>query len=591
MENVSDKSPGNTSNCERDLRLLPDDFSRRFSRRSRNLMWLLGAGAAASAGIPTAWDMIWEFKQLLFASQRRVSPRTVADLSNPAVRAQLQAHVDAAAHLPAFGAADEYAALFEAVYPAEADRRSYLDAKMVGAKPSYGHLALATLMRAQLTRLVWTTNFDPLVADACAMVYGTTGPLTTAALETSEMAAQLIGEERWPVEIKLHGDFRSRRLKNTGDELRRQDVRLRQVLVDSCRRLGLVVAGYSGRDASVMDALEEALDHPGAFPAGLFWLHRGEGPPLPRVNQLLTRASTAGVEAALVAIENFDEAMRDLIRLFSGLDTKVLDAFAAERRRWGGAPRPVGPRGWPVVRLNALPIILMPNVCRRVVCHIGGAQEVHEAVERAGVDVLVARTRAGVLAFGADTDIRTAFEPCGITDFGLHTIEIKRLRYDSGERGLLREALTRALACHGGLAYIRQRRTDLLAPTDPLNDAWSPLRKLVGTIAGTVKNHPGLRWREGVGIRLDWADDRLWVLVDPRTVFDGITDECKAAAADFARERAAQRYNRQLNELVAFWADCLACGGVELRALSIGAGIDAVFRISSTNGFSRRVHA
>jgi len=31
-----------------------DDFVRRFSLRARNLMWLLGAGASASAGIPTA---------------------------------------------------------------------------------------------------------------------------------------------------------------------------------------------------------------------------------------------------------------------------------------------------------------------------------------------------------------------------------------------------------------------------------------------------------------------------------------------------------------------------------------------------------
>ncbi len=39
-----------------------DDFARRFSLRSPNLMWLLGAGASASAGIPTAGDMVWEFK-------------------------------------------------------------------------------------------------------------------------------------------------------------------------------------------------------------------------------------------------------------------------------------------------------------------------------------------------------------------------------------------------------------------------------------------------------------------------------------------------------------------------------------------------
>ena len=63
-----------------------DDFSRRFSLRASNLMWLLGAGASASAGIPTANDMVWEFKQLLFVSQRRVPPRAVADLSNQATR-------------------------------------------------------------------------------------------------------------------------------------------------------------------------------------------------------------------------------------------------------------------------------------------------------------------------------------------------------------------------------------------------------------------------------------------------------------------------------------------------------------------------
>ena len=45
------------------------DFARRFSMRAGGLMWLLGAGASAAAGIPTAWDMIWEFKQQLFVSQ------------------------------------------------------------------------------------------------------------------------------------------------------------------------------------------------------------------------------------------------------------------------------------------------------------------------------------------------------------------------------------------------------------------------------------------------------------------------------------------------------------------------------------------
>lgn len=568
-----------------------DDFARRFSLRASNVMWLLGAGASASAGIPTASDMVWEFKQQLFISQRRVAQSAVADLSSPAIRAQLQAHIDSSQQLPSFGSADEYAALFEAAYPAEQDRRTYIDAKITGAKPSYGHLALATLMRAGLSRIVWTTNFDSLLADACAKVYDGTGPLTTVALDAPNLASQCIGESRWPVEIKLHGDFRSRRLKNTGDELRHQDERLRQVLIESCRRFGLVIAGYSGRDTSVMDALEQAIGEQGAFPSGLFWLHRGEEPPVPRVRQLLTRAEKAGVESALVTVENFDEVMRDLVRMAKDLDTAVLQSYATDRRRWSAAPRPQGSRGWPVVRLNALPVVLSPTVCRRVICQIGGYAEARAAVALAGVDILVARTRAGVLVYGADAEVRTAFNPHGITDFDLHTIEPKRLRYDSGERGLLREALTRAICRERKLNAIRRSNTDLLTPMNALDASWDALRRIVGKLSGPVSGFSELQWHEGIGTRLDWADDRLWLLIEPRTVFDGITENSRAAATDFARERTVKRYNRQLNDLLAFWAVLLAGNGGDLRALGVGDGVDAVFRLSADTGFSRRIGA
>ena len=535
--------------------------------------------------------MVWEFKQQLFISQRRVSPQAVADLSNPAIRSQIQGYVDSSGRLPRFGAADEYAALFEAAYPAESDRRVFLDAKMAGAKLSYGHLALATLMRAQITRLIWTTNFDPLVADACAKVYGGTGPLTTIALDAPELAAQSIGEGRWPIEVKLHGDFRSRQLKNTSDELRHQDQRLRHLLVDCCRRFGLVVAGYSGRDDSIMEALEASLKHEGAYPGGLFWLHRGDDPPHERVEQLLSRAKQAGVESALVRVQSFDEAMRDLVRLLKNLDTSNLDMFATDRRRWTSAPIPGGGRNWPVVRLNALPVMQIPTVCRRIVCQIGGHAEARQAVEQAGVEVLVARTRAGVLAYGADTDVRAAFGDYNISDFDLHTIDKRRLRYDSGERGLLRSALTCAIARSCGLVAFRQRNSDLLAPSDPNESTWTALIRLVGSINGTVKGFDELHWSEGVGTRLDWADDRLWLLIEPRTIFDGINDANRAAAADFARERTVKRYNKQLNDLIVFWAELLAFGGNDLRALEIGGGIDAVFKLSSVTGFSRRAGA
>ena len=431
-----------------------------------------------------------------------------------------------------------------------------------------------------------TTNFDTLVADACAKIYGTTSTLTTIDLDSASQAQQSLADERWPIEIKLHGDFRSRRLKNTDDELRQQDAHLRRVLVDSCKRFGLVVCGYSGRDDSILDALEEAMEHEGAFPAGLFWLHRGEDPPLPRVARLLDRGIANDIEAALVPIENFDETLRDLVRLTEGIDTTALDQFALQRQPWSPAPlQRASRRGWPVVRLNALPVVDAPTQCRRLDCSIGGTAEVREAVQQAGVDVLAVRSQVGVLAFGADTDVRNAFDSHGIEEFDLHAFDVKRQRYESTERGLLGEALNRAIGRHRGLNLVHRRN---FVPANPEDAIWSQLQELVGTLTGGVNGSPDLQWREGISVRLDWADNQLWLLVEPRTVFDSITDANKMAAGDFARERTIRRYNPVLNNLIDFWARHLSQDKNEMRALDTGEGIDAVFRLSPVTGFSRR---
>ena len=563
-----------------------DDFARRFSIRAKNLMWFLGAGTSASAGLPTAMDMIWEFKQSLFLSQNPGSGYASSNLSDPVVRNRIDTHLKSIDGLPPPGTPNEYAALFEAAYPAESDRRAILDAKLSGAKPSYGHMALATLMRHGQSRLVWTTNFDTLVADACAKVYGTTSALTSIDLDSASQAQQLLADERWPLEIKLHGDFRSRRLKNTDDELRQQDAQLRSTLVDTCKRFGLIICGYSGRDNSIMDTIEDAIAQENSFPAGLFWLHRGDEPPFPRVAELLERGIAKNVEAAIVRVENFDETLRDLIRLSNDIDTTELDQFASKNRHWSPAPLQRDDRhGWPVVRLNALPVIDLPTQCRRVECNIGGTAEVRDAVREAGVDILAVRSQVGVLAFGADMDVRKAFGSHGIREFDLHAFDPRRQRYDSTERGLIGDALKRAISRHRTLSQIHRGN---LVPTDPEDATWNRLRELTKTLSGSVKATPDLHWREGISIRLDWAHDHMWLLFEPRTVFDCITETNKAVAADFARERTIHRYNPVVNNLIDFWARHLSQDKREMRAMDTGVGIDAVFRLSPATSYSRR---
>lgn len=566
-----------------------DDFVRRMAMRSGEAMWFLGAGASASSGVPTAGDMIWDFKQRLFVSQRHVDRSTVEDLANPFIRRQLEAHIESSTELPVSGDPEEYAVLFETVYPSEKDRRTYIQSKVSGAKPSYGYLALATLMRANALPIVWTTNFDTLTADACATVFGTTSRLTTATLDNAGIAVEALKERRWPLEVKLHGDFRSRRLKNTPDELREQDVVLRQQFAEACSVYGVVVIGYSGRDESVMSTLFEAVDQRNTFPGGLFWLLRHGEDPLPQVKELLSTAVNRGVEAAVVRIDNFDEILRSITNNQSHLDTEALDSFSREKRRWTNAPRPSGKGGWPVIRLNAIPIVAYPEVCRRVDCRIGGTAEVRKTIATADIRAIGTRTKHGVLAFGNDDDLRRAFAQYSISDFDIHSIDKRKLRRESSERGLIMEAMVRAISRHAKLNLIKGKRRVSLVPSDFRNNAWDPLREILGDVTGMLPGHADVEWSEGIQLSIEWADDGIWAVFEPRTVFNHLPEVAKAHAASFGRERTFKRYNRVLNDLIEFWAEQLSCGQQEVRSLQVDAGIDAVFQFGGVTAFSRRL--
>ena len=91
----------------------------------------------------------------------------------------------------------------------------------------------------------------------------------------------------WPLLVKLHGDFRESRLKNLAIELQAQDETLRRAVFDGSRRFGLIVAGYSGRDSSVMEMLRAASTNAGAWPSGLWWIAHDPAALPPHVRRLL----------------------------------------------------------------------------------------------------------------------------------------------------------------------------------------------------------------------------------------------------------------------------------------------------------------
>ena len=196
--------------------------------------------------------------------------------------------------------------------------------------------------------------------------------------------------------------------------------------------------------------------------------------------------------------------------------------------------------------------------------------------------MIAVRSRVGVLAFGSDDEMRRAFCPFDVTEFDLHALDASARM----ERGLLHDALCAALI-RGGMAAVSDNRRALV-PARPQDACWNPLRKLVKTLSGELGPRGEIRWYEGISTRLEWSGEALWLVFNPRTVFQGVTDDNKGVAADFARERTVRRYNRELNGLLDFWSHYLGDLQEGLRALGVSDGVDAAFRIGGTTAFSRR---
>lgn len=575
------------------------DFSevlRLFPLRGASIMWLLGAGASAAGGVPTAGDLIWQFKQRLYCSQERVPLAACADLLDPVVQNRLQQFFDARSGYPARGAVDEYAAFFEAAYPDERDRRTFIEGTVRGARPSYGHFVLASLVKMRKVEMVWTPNFDTLIEDAASRLFRTTGALTVADLDRGHLASEALRDGRFPLLGKIHGDFRSTRLKNTTEELVGQDVAIREALVEACRSRGLAVIGYSGRDDSVVDALEEGLASGKGFPGGLFWFRRPGSNTPSRVRRLVSRARELGIQAGFVDVETFDEVMGDLLDQIADVPDELHKVVRSAKPRVSDAPIESPGTGWPVIRLTALPVLSHPISCRLVRCSIGGAREVRSAVDKAGLDVIACRSKAGVITFGRDGDVRQVFEPFGISHFDLHGIATEQLQYESGELALLYEALVRGLERQLPVQRVRSRGWALrVDPSRESDSELDGLRRVTKRLSGRIPETE-LGWFEAVRVRLEFVRNRLWLVLLPTVMGDPIPEvevdvaALRAARAGFVRARMADRYNAAWNDLLDAWTALVTQDQDELdvRALGIGDGADAAFRLGAVTAFTRR---
>ena len=252
-----------------------------------NFSVFLGSGASVTSGIRTATDMIDEWRHLLFR-RSSTSESYEAWLANQAW----------------YDSDDEYSILFETIYDQPPQRRVYIEEAVNPGHPSWGYVYLTNFLANRLFDVVFTTNFDDLLNEACYLYTDGLRPIVAA--HDSAIQGIRVTSGR-PKIIKLHGDFLYDSIKNTLSELETLESNTKNKLSQFAKEYGLVVLGYSGRDKSVMDTLDLLLRDDDNYRQGVYWCHRKGTPLSSRLEALLRRD-----RVYLVEIEGFDEFAADL---------------------------------------------------------------------------------------------------------------------------------------------------------------------------------------------------------------------------------------------------------------------------------------
>lgn len=215
--------------------------------RGRRCSLLIGAGASIAAGIPTAGGFVDLIKQRNPLAYSRASEKTY-----PKCMAELLL----------------------------TQRRNLIAEFVDQAKINWAHIGIGLLMQAGYIDRVLTTNFDPLVIRACAML-----GVFPAVYDFA--SSQLLKNADIPdlAVFYLHGQRTGFVLMNTVEDMQAHSKLLGPVFDGAGSGRTWIVVGYSGEN----DPVFEHLARQPRFDNGLFWVGHGDREPQAHVrDKLLT---------------------------------------------------------------------------------------------------------------------------------------------------------------------------------------------------------------------------------------------------------------------------------------------------------------
>ncbi|MBI2967876.1 MAG: SIR2 family protein [Bacteroidetes bacterium] len=217
-----------------------------------------------------------------------------------------------------------YGRWFGAYSGSAEDRQELIEELIQNHKPPAEYIILSFLIQSRLFQTIFTTNFDDFVNEAL-LSFTTLKPRIVAHNEPLTLKKFI---SKRPTIIKLHGDYLFENIKNLPDEVGKLEPNMFNKFSKALNLFDLVVVGYNGADASVMNAIEKIKTEDRDFT--LYWCVR-EGDTIHwRVRNLIENNRNCFI----VKIKNFNELVLQLWNSYLADDFAIPDfSKQAEERK------------------------------------------------------------------------------------------------------------------------------------------------------------------------------------------------------------------------------------------------------------------
>ena len=281
-----------------------------------NYSLLLGAGCSISSGVRSATTLSNIWREELYFGFAGADGKKAATVEEQ--RDYLKVNQGGW-----FDPTKEYSSLFEKRYDLQRQRRMFVETEVSGKTPSIGYAYLTALVNQNYINTIFTTNFDDLLNEAF-YIYSDQRPIVCA--HDSSIHSITVTSKR-PKIIKLHGDYLFDDLKSTLRETESLEQNMRAKFSEFAKEYGLIVAGYSGSDRSIMDAISTLLKNEMFLKGGIYWCIR-KGSEIPdELRKLIWKDRVYFVE-----IDGFDEFFAEVYAKLNGGDVLPSSVFSISHK-------------------------------------------------------------------------------------------------------------------------------------------------------------------------------------------------------------------------------------------------------------------